>query len=118
MIPPIVAVIGAANASQTEVDIALKTGRLIAKKGWTLVCGGLAGVMEAASRGAHDVGGTVVGILPQGSIESANKWVTIPIATNMGFARNTIIAQTAEMAISGACIIFLVSSTIFHSSLV
>ena len=97
---PIVAVIGTADISTREYEAALEVGGLIANKGWTLVNGGLSGVMEAASRGAFDAGGTVVGILPQGSTELANKYVTIPIATNMGHARNVIIAHTADMLIA------------------
>lgn len=36
-------------------------GRLLAEDGYTLVNGGYAGVMAAASKGAHDAGGRVVG---------------------------------------------------------
>jgi uncharacterized protein (TIGR00725 family) len=97
---PIVAVIGTADISSREYEAALEVGGLIAQKGWTLVSGGLTGVMEAASRGAHEAGGAVVGILPSGSTESANKYVTIPIATNMGHARNVVIAHTADMLIA------------------
>ena len=97
---PIIAVIGTADISTREYETALEVGGLVAKKGWTLINGGLSGVMEAASRGASEAGGTVVGILPQGSTESANKYITIPIATNMGHARNIIIAHTADMLIA------------------
>lgn len=97
---PLVGVIGTANASEREYETALDVGRRIARQGWTLVCGGLSGVMEGASRGAHEAGGVVVGILPTGSIDDANQFVTIPIATNMGHARNAIIAHTAEMLVA------------------
>ena len=97
---PIVAVIGTADASSREYEVAAETGRLIANKGWILINGGLTGVMEAASRGAAESGGVVVGIVPQGSTDFANKYVTIPIATNMGHARNAIIAHTADMLIA------------------
>lgn len=100
----IVGVIGAGNASTNEIKIAEDVGRLIAERGWVLVCGGLGGVMEAASRGATKAGGIVVGILPQADAKLANQYVSIPIATNMGFARNSIIAHTAEalIAVGGA----------------
>ncbi|MBT3182200.1 MAG: TIGR00725 family protein [Deltaproteobacteria bacterium] len=100
MIPPILGVIGAADASPAEYETARKVGTLAAGRGWTLVCGGLTGVMEAASRGANESNGTVVGILPGASREDANKFVTIPISTNMGHARNVIIAHTAEILIA------------------
>lgn len=97
---PIVAVIGAAEASAREKKIAREVGALVAAEGWVLVTGGLGGVMEEASRGAHEGGGLVVGILPQGSAAKANPFVGIPIATNMGHARNVIIAHTADALIA------------------
>jgi len=39
--------------------------------------------MEAASRGAAEAGGIVVGILPGFRRGDANRWVTIPIVTGM-----------------------------------
>lgn len=100
MTRPIVAVIGAANASAQEKGAAYEAGKLIAKKGWILVSGGLTGVMEEASHGAADGNGIVVGILPTGFTADANKYVNIPIATNIGFARNAIIAHTADILIA------------------
>lgn len=97
---PIVAVIGEADASAEKQVVAEEVGRLIAGRGWILVTGGLSGVMEAASRGAAKAGGTVVGILPQGETSQANPYVTVPIATNMGHARNAIIAHTADVLIA------------------
>ncbi len=46
-----------------------------------LVCGGLTGVMEAASRGAAEAGGTVLGVLPTLSPADANPYVTHAVAT-------------------------------------
>lgn len=100
MTKPIIAVIGASDAGDELTKIALDAGRLIAQNGWILVTGGLDGVMEAASKGAAEAGGTVVGILPQDSTEHANRHVAIPIATNMGHARNAIIAHTADALIA------------------
>jgi len=96
----IVAVIGASAAKEKDIENAVEVGRLIAKEGWTLICGGLDGVMEAASSGAAHEGGTVVGILPQADRSFANPHVTIPIATNMGHARNAIIAHSADSLIA------------------
>ena len=97
---PIVAVVGEAATEPERWEIARELGERIAKKGWIPVTGGLSGIMEAASRGAAEAGGAVVGILPQGSTEAANKFVTVPIATNMGHARNVIIAHTADMMVA------------------
>ena len=97
---PIVAVVGESATEPERWELARETGGRIAKKGWILVTGGLGGIMEAASRGAQEAGGAVVGILPGGQTEQANKFVTVPIATNMGHARNAVIAHTADMLIA------------------
>jgi uncharacterized protein (TIGR00725 family) len=96
----IIAVIGTAEGSTEELKAAEELGNLIAKKGWTLITGGLGGVMEAASRGASKAGGTVVGIIPQGETKAANPYVHIPIATNMGHARNPIIVHSADAIVA------------------
>jgi uncharacterized protein (TIGR00725 family) len=56
--------------------------------------------MEAASRGCAENGGEVLGLLPGPTSEPANPYVTIAAPTNMGHARNIIIAHTAEALIA------------------
>ena len=97
---PMIGVIGAAIADDELMNIAKAVGRSIAERGWTLVSGGLSGVMEAASKGASEAGGVVVGILPTATTADANPYVAIPIATNMGHARNAIIAHTADVLLA------------------
>ena len=96
----IIGVIGAGQASAAGAKQAYRVGRLIAENGCVLVCGGLGGVMEAASRGCAEAGGDVLGILPGDSAKSANPYISLPIVTNMGHARNVIIAQTADVLIA------------------
>ncbi|NOQ41087.1 MAG: TIGR00725 family protein [Desulfuromusa sp.] len=96
----IIGVIGAGNATAVGLSNAYLVGRLIAEKGAVLVCGGLGGVMESASRGCVEAGGDVLGILPGDSSVAANPYVTLPIVTAMGHARNVIIAQTASALIA------------------
>lgn len=96
----IVGVIGGSSVSKDIYDIAYRTGKLIGKRGYALLTGGLGGVMEAASKGAKEEGGLVIGILPSGARETANRWVDIPIVTSISHARNVIIAQTAEILIA------------------
>ncbi len=60
----VIAVIGAGDAPPGVLELALETGREIAARGATLVCGGRGGVMEAAARGARERGGHTIGILP------------------------------------------------------
>ncbi len=99
----IISVIGAGTCSKEIYTLAEHVGTLIAQKGATLVTGGLSGVMEAASKGASEAGGIVVGILPGFSKEEANDYVTIPITTGLSHARNVIVARSADavIAVSG-----------------
>ncbi len=99
----IISVIGAGTCNNEIYSIAEEIGKLIAQKGAILVTGGLGGVMEAASKGAIEAGGTTVGILPGFSKEDANKYVSIPITTGLSHARNIIIARSADavIAVSG-----------------
>src|SRR5512143_2638673 len=83
-----VAVIGGSRPGRQAVEAAGEVGRLIARAGAVVVCGGLGGVMEAACRGAREEGGLTIGILPGGSPAEANRWVDVPIATGLGYTRN------------------------------
>lgn len=100
MIKKIIAVIGGAETTQKNLNIAEEVGSLIAKNGAMLITGGLGGVMEAASRGAKQAGGLVIGILPGADKRTANEYVDIPIVTGMNQARNIIIARTCNCAIA------------------
>lgn len=93
-------IIGGGKAGPETTRQAYGVGQMLARRGCTLVCGGLGGVMEAASHGAHDAGGAVIGILPGPSTQDANRYVTHPVATNMGHARNVIIAHTADFLVA------------------
>lgn len=99
----IIGVIGAGNASAEGREKAYQIGQLIARRGAVLACGGLGGVMEAAAQGCFEAGGDVIGILPGDSATSANPYVTLPVVTAMGHARNVILVQTcvALIAVEG-----------------
>jgi hypothetical protein len=92
----LIGVIGASRASEAGYEAAREVGRLIAEAGAVLICGGLGGVMEGACRGCVEGGGEVIGILPGAEPDQANRWVTLAIPTNMGHARNVIIAHAAR----------------------
>ena len=64
----------------------------------------LGGIMEAASRGAFNAGGMVLGILPGEDKNDANQYVTIKVASGLGIGRNILIARTADalIAVGGA----------------
>jgi uncharacterized protein (TIGR00730 family) len=77
----IVSVFGgsAAKPGTTAYEAACALGGALARAGWTVATGGYSGVMEAASRGAAEAGGHVIGVTC-GLIEDwkglrANPWV-------------------------------------------
>jgi len=96
----IIAVIGAGQPSPEEANIAEEVGRELARQGATLICGGLGGVMEAASRGATSEGGLTIGILPGDNAKIANPYVQVPIVTGMGYARNVVVVKSAQAVIA------------------
>jgi hypothetical protein len=97
---PAIGVIGGAEASDETLAVAYETGKFIANNNAVLVCGGLGGVMEAASRGAHENGGIVVGILPGTDRSAANPFVRIVIPSGMGYARNTLVVNASDVLIA------------------
>lgn len=95
------AVIGPGSSLSPDLEaLAEDVGREVARSSSTLVCGGLGGVMEAACRGARSEGGHTVGILPGASVDEANPWVEVAIATGLGEARNLVIVRTADAVIA------------------
>jgi uncharacterized protein (TIGR00725 family) len=84
-------------------NIAFEVGKEIALSGSILICGGLGGVMEAACRGAKENDGLTIGIIPQEEFSFANKFCDIVICTGIGFARDIIVATSADgiIAIGG-----------------
>src|SRR5260221_14530613 len=59
-----------------EYGQALRVGALLADSGFTICTGGYAGVMEAASRGAHERGGRVIGITMNQFKAEPNRYLT------------------------------------------
>ncbi len=60
---------------------ARRVGELLAAAGYTICTGGYLGVMEAASRGAHDRGGRVLGIIMNQFKAEPNRFLTDKVAT-------------------------------------
>jgi len=92
---------GDKNLNKEILKIAERVGELVAEKGGILICGGLGGVMEAVAKGTKKKGGITVGILPYDK-SKANKYIDIPIGTNLGYYRNYIIVNSADCVI-GIC---------------
>jgi uncharacterized protein (TIGR00725 family) len=101
-----ISVIGSGDCAQDSelAGLAEEVGRGLAAAGAVLVCGGMGGVMEAASRGAAEEGGTVIGIVPTASPQDANPHCTHVVATGIGPARNLAVVASGEavIAIGGA----------------
>ncbi len=95
-----VSVIGGSQVSGDICDEAVEVGRLLAKKGATVFCGGLDGVMKCVSKGVRMENGTVVGILPGYSPEEGNEYLTVKVPTGMGYARNFLVVRAGEVVIA------------------
>jgi uncharacterized protein (TIGR00725 family) len=95
-----ISVIGGAEGDEAALRDAEQVGQGLAGAGAVLVCGGRGGVMEAASRGAAEAGGTVLGILPTTDSADANPYVTHVIATGIGHARNLAVVASGDAVIA------------------
>jgi uncharacterized protein (TIGR00725 family) len=95
-----IGVIGGAQPDQESLQVAFKVGQLIAENQAILVCGGLRGIMEASSKGAKLAGGMTIGILPGNLTKEANPYVDIPIATGLGYSRNSLVAMNSDILIA------------------
>jgi len=95
-----VAVCGASEATEAQLQAAHEVGKLLAQAGAIVINGGLTGVAAAASEGAASVGGTVIGLLPDSHRAGANKHLTIALPTGMGQGRNVLIVTAAQSVIA------------------
>lgn len=88
------------SATSRDKNIAFELGHLIAQNGWILLTGGRnTGVMQEASRGAKESGGTTIGILPDSEGHHKSPFVDFPIITGMGNARNNINVLSSDIVI-------------------
>ncbi|HLF18979.1 MAG TPA: TIGR00725 family protein [Candidatus Omnitrophota bacterium] len=95
-----ISVIGGSTIDSNVEQLAYKIGKIVAKVGAILVCGGLGGAMEAAARGAKEAGGLTIGILPGRDKSDANPFIDIALPTTIGYARNVIVAASANIIIA------------------
>jgi uncharacterized protein (TIGR00725 family) len=98
--PVVIAVVGESDPPADLARLAEEVGAEIAAAGAVLVCGGLGGAMEAACRGAQRRGGVTIGLLPGTRADDANPYVTYPIPTGLGHARNILVARSARAVIA------------------
>lgn len=95
-----IAVIGGSQATTREWTLAYQLGKELAKNKFVLICGGMGGVMEAVCKGAKEIGGLTVGILPGKDPSESNPYVDLKIVTAMSHARNAIVVRSADVVIA------------------
>jgi uncharacterized protein (TIGR00725 family) len=95
-----IGVIGAGLCPDRTYDLARDVGFEIGKNGWTLVCGGLEGVMEGAAKGCTEAGGMTIGILPGLDRYAANPYIRVPIPTGLGDGRNLLVVRASDILVA------------------
>ncbi|MEM6843388.1 MAG: TIGR00725 family protein [Bacteroidota bacterium] len=93
--------LGATGKADPEIiQLAYELGQQIAPQGWVLLTGGRnIGVMDAASRGAKEVGGLTLGILPGNDRRQASAYLDIAVVTDLGNARNNVNVLTSDVVV-------------------
>jgi uncharacterized protein (TIGR00725 family) len=103
--PVEVAVLGSASIREEDprFETARRLGTLLAVEGWTVVTGGYGGLMAAASRGARERGGNVVGLPMSGwATLSPNPWSSeLRWADSYGTRLGHLLACDAVVALDG-----------------
>jgi uncharacterized protein (TIGR00730 family) len=79
----IVTIFGGSKCAEDSIEYAQarRVGQLLAERGFTICTGGYLGVMEAASRGAHERGGRVLGIVMNQFKSEPNRYLTDKVAS-------------------------------------
>src|SRR6476660_10527752 len=85
----IVTIFGGSKCGEDDPEYAQarRAGTLLAQAGFTICTGGYLGVMEAASRGAREAGGRVLGIVMNQFKHEPNRFLTDTVATNHFYER-------------------------------
>lgn len=101
----IVTIFGGAkcDVESEEYGQALRVGQLLAEAGFTICTGGYLGVMEAASRGAHERGGRVLGVVMNQFKAEPNRFLTDKVASAHFYERlqNLIMRSVGFIAVRG-----------------
>ncbi len=86
-----------------EYREAHEIGRKLAEAGYTICTGGYLGVMEAASKGAREAGGRVLGIVMNQFKSEPNRFLTDKVATDHFYDRlqNLITRSVGFVAMRG-----------------
>ncbi len=93
---PCVTVFGSARFKEGHpyYEFARETGKLLAQAGFTVMTGGGPGIMEAANRGAKDIGGRSIGCNIELPFEQkANPYLDLMIEFKHFFVRKTMLIK-------------------------
>ena len=96
---PAIAVFGSARTStdHPHYAVAEEAGRKLAEAGFAVITGGGPGAMEAAHKGACQIGGVSVGLGIELPFESGlNQWVDMGINFRYFFARKTMFVKYSQ----------------------
>lgn len=101
----IVTIFGGSKCGEESEEYAeaRRVGQLLAEAGFTICTGGYLGVMEAASRGARERGGRVLGIVMNQFKSEPNRFLTDKVASGHFYERlqNLIMRSVGFVAIRG-----------------
>lgn len=96
---PAISVFGSARTAESSADYAMgrAVGRQLGEAGYTVITGGGPGIMEAANRGASEVGARSVGLgieLPHE--QGLNQYIDLGINFRYFFVRKTMFAKYSQ----------------------
>jgi uncharacterized protein (TIGR00730 family) len=101
----IITIFGGSKCAEDSPEYreAKELGARLAEAGFTICTGGYLGVMEAASRGAREKGGRVLGIVLNQFKHEPNRYLTDKVATNHFYERlqNLITRSVGFVALRG-----------------
>ena len=101
----IVTIFGGSKCGEESEEYrqAVRLGQLLAERGYTICTGGYLGVMEGASRGAHERGGRVLGITMNQFKSEPNRYLTDKVASAHFYERlqNLIERSVGFIALRG-----------------
>jgi len=95
-----IAVFGGRDITEDIYEDTVKIGKILAEENYLVFCGGGEGVMEAICKGVDEGKGTSIGVLKSDDVSEGNKFLKIPILTNMGITRNALLPLNADAAIA------------------
>lgn len=96
-----IAVIGSAIEDDPGIlSMAHDLGAALAQKGHIIICGGMGGIMEAVSHGAHEADGTTVGVLPSNERHTGNRFLTAEVVTGLHEMRNAVVVASGDIVIA------------------